>query len=203
MVEKEYYSIRTGRHSKKFGLVELKRFFNELYSDFYERQYFGESIGYYDRNIGEYIKGNIPDISRYIFFKLRKYSLWPISKYHKQYSEDDIFDLIELLYDLIAEPTEEFTYKNELYYTYNQANGRATYLKEFNTILRDYNNGYELLPDGRIVELIEPGLKELLLADIPATDEENVDKKIIYSISKFCDRHSIMLPWAETRNEKK
>lgn len=42
------------------------------------------------------------DVEAYIFRKLRKDNLWPIHEHIASMSEDDVFDLIEFLYDHVS-----------------------------------------------------------------------------------------------------
>ncbi len=54
----------------------------------------------------------------------------------------------------------------------------------------DFKQGYELSLDGEIQELSKHGLEEIIDADLPVYDKENVNKLVDSAISKFRSRKS-------------
>ncbi len=49
----------------------------------------------------------------------------------------------------------------------------------------DYREGYELSENGEILELPEQGLEDLVLANLPPHDAENVEQRVESAIHKF------------------
>ncbi len=98
-----YYSQR-----KRLSIARLRILFHALYKDFENRYYFQEAFGYECVDAG-YIAGKCGEDIEIFFLKtLRKEGLWPLRKNYRKYSEDDIFDLIELLFDLISKPVDGY-----------------------------------------------------------------------------------------------
>ncbi len=125
---------------------------------------------------------------------LRKRDFWPIEEKLSSYSEDDLFDVIELLYDLVSQPTEGFYHEYEncgMHYSkYNQPSGQAEFRAEINEILSDYKDGYELAENGEIVEKADKGLETLLSAKLPSSAGENAQHRMEEAIALFRKRHA-------------
>ncbi|MBC9786563.1 hypothetical protein H1S01_19090 [Heliobacterium chlorum] len=125
----------------------------------------------------------------YFFRVLRKPNLWPIDEGHKNYTEDDLFDVIELLYDLVSKPLEgryhSWSDCGWHYDTFEKKAGQNEFRAQINDILQDYQEGYELSVDGEILALGDSGLQHLLKAEIPTFDKENVDSRLEQAILKF------------------
>lgn len=105
-----YYSIRTGKNpnATNFDLTVLQRLFLDLYKSFVEKDYFQEAFGYECVDAGE-VQGTLgSDIMSQFLLNLRKDNLWPIPEKIITYSEDDLFDVIEFLYDLISKPVDGY-----------------------------------------------------------------------------------------------
>ena len=92
---RKYYSAR--RTEAPLTFEDLKVLFGALFQQLQEKQYFDEAFGFTCIDQG-WVPGTIgkqPDI--YFLRHLRKPSLWPIMEKLGDYSEDDLFDVIELL----------------------------------------------------------------------------------------------------------
>ena len=100
---RRYYSVRKGR---TLDLAGLKTIFNAVFVQFSEKDYFVEALGFYcvDAGFVPGLVGTHPEL--YFLRQLRKSGLWPISDHLHLYSEDDLFDVIELTYDLVSKPTD-------------------------------------------------------------------------------------------------
>lgn len=117
--------------------------------------------------------------------------LWPINSAIGQYTEDDLFDVIELLYDVVSRPDRSTAY----YHSYGNCGwhirafdrevGRTEYLSAIDEILVNYDTGYELTAAGEIRELGPPDQRELLTQQLPSIDPERVDSKIEAAKSAF------------------
>lgn len=191
MSERKYYSVRTGKNP---GLIHveldlLRKLFYATYTDFSNNEYFQQAFGKYCVDAGE-IHGLVgSDIELYFFKKLRKPDLWPIYDKYKNYSEDDIFDVIELLYDLISKPIDgNYHSWNDCgwhYDIFDKEAGREEFRKEVNEFLKDYEEGWELSESGEILSMGDEGLNYLYKANLPEFDLENVNVKVKNAILRF------------------
>jgi hypothetical protein len=193
MRDKGYYSIRTGKNPNAvhFDMPILLRLFYDLYQAYAEDCYFQQAFGYYCIDNGEVFGTLGSNISAKIFRKLRKENLWPVLEKYENYSEDDVFDMIEFLYDSVSKPLEEDGYYHSFndcgwhYKKFDIEAGRLEFRIEVNDILRDYKEGYELSETGEILALPESGLENLVEAGLPAYDPNNVEKRMEEAKLKF------------------
>lgn len=190
MEDRKYYSLRTGRAKEtKIDLPLLRKLFYGVYSSLNNKHFFQQAFGYYCVDDG-FIPGICgEDIETYFFLKLRKVNLWPIKEHYATYTEDDIFDLIELLYDLVSAPVDGYFHSwNQCgwhFNTFDKETGRQKFRSEVNDFLVDYKEGYELSLNGEVLIIGYKGIETLLQADIPNYDVENVDKRLEAAILKF------------------
>lgn len=198
MRKKPYYSIRTGKnpYAQGIDLPLLRRLFRDIYLSFLHRDYFQEAFGYTCVDLGD-VPGKLgDDIEAQMVRNLRKAHLWPIQERCLEYSEDDLFDVIEFLYDWVSVPVPQ----DSDYHSWNQCgwhysefdkqSGREKLRQEINDILRDYGSGFELSPEGEILELPEQGLDHLIEADLPEYDPKNIESRVLAAIRKFRSRRS-------------
>lgn len=197
MINRPYYSVRLGKNPLAiFDLPILLRLFRDLYTSFLYRDYFKEAFGYdcVDR-------GNVPgilgsDIEAQIFRNIRKDNLYPIQDKCESYTEEDLFDIIEFLFDFVSKPIEGSGW----YHGYSDCGwhdqkfdkniGQEEYRTEINQLLKDYSTGFELSTDGIIQILAKEGLQDLLNLEAPKYDQDNVDQKIEMAVKKFRNRHA-------------
>lgn len=198
MDERTYYSIRTGRNpnSRGLNLEFCLRLFKNLYEIFESKGYFQKAFGYECIDQG-YVAGSLgTDVEAYLIFKLRKEGLFPILEKVKGYSEDDLFDIIEFLFDNISKPIPQ----NGDYHSYSGcgwhyskfdiSSGRKEFITEVNNLIKDYSSGYQLSDDGEIFQLEEDGMQSLIDADLPFTDPTNIEDRVKMAIRKFRYRNS-------------
>ena len=191
---RQYYSMRIGKNPMpKLNLSSILRIFSDLFMDFSEREYFQESFGYDCVDQG-FVPGSLgAHIEAQIYRRLRKDNLYPFNKI-PEYSEEDLFDVIELLYDLVSKPIDgyEHTYSScgWHYHTFNKLEGQKEFRDQINKILCDYNEGFELSTEGEIYSLVNDGLTDLLTSVLPPHDENNVNNRVQIAIKKFRNRHS-------------
>lgn len=191
MITRRYYSTRTGKNPEavQFDLPIMLRLFKDLYKSFDVKYYFQEAFGYNCVDTGD-VPGTLgSDIEAQLFRKLRKPNLWPISEICNDYSEDDVFDVIEFLHDHVSKPIEGYYHDYSgcgwHYQTFNIELGRQEWKNEINDILLDYKSGYELSGNGEILALPEKGLENLFEANLPIYDPENVEHRVNTAILKF------------------
>lgn len=186
-----YYSVRTGKNpnARNIDLSMMKLLFVKVYEAFEDKAYFQEAFGYYCVDAG-HVDGTLgSDIEAQFLLHLRKGNLWPIQEKITDYSEDDLFDVIEFLHDLISKPTDgdyhSYSQCGWHYSVFDSATGRQEFRTQVNRLLVDYKEGYELSEQNEILALAEPGLEYLLEASIPSQDTENVKSKVAAAILKF------------------
>lgn len=185
MSEREYYSLRTGKNPlRKLGLGTLLTIFKSIYDEFLERDYFDETFGPIVVGYGDGIIGS--DVESLFLRKLRKSGLWPIQTYYQSYSEDDLFDVIELLYDYVSKPERYYSVDGLLHHeTFDRQSGQEEWRSELNRHLKDYGDGYELSNDGEIILLGPKGMDSLLEAELPEYDMRNVNDRVDTAIQQF------------------
>lgn len=165
--DKAYYSVRTGKNplSKGFGLDQLRALFQNVFSQFEGGGYFQESLGYWCVDSG-FVPGTLGhNIEGVLLLELRKENLAPISDKIEGYSEDDLFDIIEFLYEHCSKPVDGdyHSYANcgMHYHTFDMISGRQEFREKVNKILIVYEGGYELSSEGEILHLAETGMEGL------------------------------------------
>ncbi len=179
----------------------LKRLFLSMYSKFEEEGYFQEYFGYDCVDAG-YVKGLLgEDIEGVILLNLRKDNLWPIQEKAEGYGEEDLFDMIEFLFDSVSYPIDGYhhTFANcgWHYNKFDKKQGQIDYRKEINRLLKEYNQGYELSTDGDILGIVEKGFENLFEAKIPSNNEESIIAKLERAKVKF-RKHSSS--WEDRRD---
>lgn len=191
MREKPYYSVRTGKNLlfERFDLTALRDLFKTLFVHFEDEGYFQEYLGYHCVDSG-FVPGTLGhDLDGALLLELRKRDLAPIRKKIDGYSEDDLFDMIEFLYEHCSKPVERHyhSYSNCGWHcnTFDRKNGRKEYHAKVNKVLALYGPGYELSVDGEIMGLADTGLEGLLEAPIPHVDEDNISARVEAARNKF------------------
>ena len=191
MREKPYYSVRTGKNplTGNIDLSTLLRLFRPIYEHFDADGYFQEDLGYDCVDEG-FVPGSLGyDLDGIILLDLRKTDLTPVREHLSNYSEDDLFDVIEFLYDHCSKPTKriyhEFSNCGWHCTKFDRQQGRLEYRGRVNRILKVYKDGFELSLDGEILLLPETGLEALLEAPVPSIDPENINARIETALRKF------------------
>jgi hypothetical protein len=129
------------------------------------------------------------DIEAQMFLIFRRSNLWPIDKQCSNYSEDDLFDIIEFIYDSISKPIDGWFHDYGScgwhYTKFDKNAGQEEFRSKINVILRDYKDGFELSENGEILASVEDGLDDLVNEDLVEYDPKNVDNRINSAILKF------------------
>lgn len=187
--DRKYYSIRTGKKNAEMDFSALRKIFFSIYQEFSNKAYFSE---YLDDDCPDSGGGNgkINNVSVYLLRKLRKDNLWPIHEHWESYTEEDIFDLIEFLYDHVSagidkEPSFHSFYNHYHYQHFDREKGEEEYRNAINEILNDYAAGYELGGNGEIYALLEEEFRPLLGVSIPASVPDNIKSRISKAVNKF------------------
>lgn len=199
-MDKDYFSVRNNRkNNKKLDVQNLSELIFEIFNDFTNNYYFAEYYGFYDSysSPGRWYNGklgNDDDIIRKLFLKVRRKNLWPIHNYYQYYTEDDLFDIIEFLFEIVSKPIYtqqrlETLFGLDIFESFDKELGKKEFIDKINAQLIDYQNNFILGKDGMIYENSEYGVKEIFDV-IPPTADEKILIKINDAIKKFRNRQS-------------
>lgn len=189
---KAYYSVRSGKHPGQMSLNALKRLFLDTFKGLDASGCLQEYFGYECVDMG-HVSGKLGrDVEIAILKVLKKDNLWPVEKRIEYYSEDDLFDVIEFVFDHVSYPIEQNgDYHSHMGCGYHYKVFDKSYVQdglagELNEYLCDYSMGFYL--DGKTGQILrkeDPGLDNLLNAGIPKTTDEDVRGKILFAIEKY------------------
>lgn len=116
----------------------------------------------------------------YVRLVLERGKLWPMEEHYREYDEDDVFTLIEFLYDHISYPnTKTFHSWNDCGYHYSDFDrdeGRKQFRERMNLPLRRYGSGWELTVAGELLSLPPEGMTTLIMAPLPTSDPTTAQK---------------------------
>lgn len=194
MGQKQYYSVRSGKHTGSIALPQLKILFEDLYSNelLYE--------GYLQEKLGSCEKWepnsniNCPAL---FLKKLQRDNLWPIVYFLESYTEDDLFDVIEFLYDLVSKPKGDslfccdckaFHYERETT-KYSKQRGKDFFRLKINELLRLYDGGFELTEEGEIVKIENSNITRIFEATLPI-DDKTSQEKLEHALKQMQRRHN-------------
>lgn len=189
-MDRQYYSQRTGKNAgaARLDLSTAKRLFKSLYDQLSNEGYFQEDLGYHCVD-GGFVAGTIgTDLPGELLLTIRKEHLWPFHSTSDDWSEDDLFDVIEFLYDHVSQPT------NRTYHDWSNCGwhcsefdrraGQAEYRSKVNRFLNAYDEGFELTEAGQVFSRPDSGLRPILEAPVP-TKDKNVNSRVDAAVSKF------------------
>jgi hypothetical protein len=163
VAERSYYSQRMGRGpaSTALGLADLKRIFRAHFGELEQEGYFQEAFGYECVDAG-FVPGSLgTDLQAELLLTLRKPELWPIHATIDNWSEDDLFDMLEFLHDHISAPIERrfhsFSSCGWHCSKFDREGGRLEFRQKTNRLLRAYESGFELSEQGEVLALSPTG----------------------------------------------
>lgn len=198
MRERGYYSIRTGKHPNgaRLDLPSFKKLFLSVEKQFTDQSFFQESFGYNCVDAGD-VPGTLgEDIGGRILIELRKDNMWPMRSHIDAYTEDDLFDLIEFLFDNISKPVDGYFHSyggcGMHYSSFNRHEGQQEFRSVLNPILAAYQSGFTLSENGEMLTLPEKGMSQLLEANLPKFDPENIEERVQAATDRF-RRHKASL----------
>lgn len=188
---KPYYSIRTGKNplSGGFDIDGVRELFKNQFIHLEDEGYFQEDLGYMCVDAG-FVSATLgQNIDGALLLALRKRNLTPIRVKIDSYSEEDLFDIIEFLYEHCSKPVERSWHSwSECGWhcsSFDKNPGRIEYRQKVNEVLALYDKEYELSEVGEILALPEDGLATLLNAPLPAVDAKNIASRIASAQTKF------------------
>lgn len=181
VVTHRYFSQRTGVNPNLRGLplADLTGLFVRVYDQLCQDGYFDEAFGFHCVDDG-HIQGKVRDIELELLLAIRKKKLWPIGELAQNYSEDDLFDMVEFLYQHVSKPVDGTMHSwNECgmhWETFNQSEGRREYRERMNQVLMHYEKAFELSENGEVLHKPEAGFEPIFNADVPSKDSSVVDR---------------------------
>lgn len=158
--------------------------------------YFQEAFGYECVDAG-IVAGTLgEDLNGSILLSLGKEHIWPLEDRIEYFSEDDLFDVIEFLYDNVSKPVDghyhSFANCGTHYSTFNGPEGQAEFRSALNPVLKIYSDGFELSGRGEILHLPAPGMASLMDARLTDHDPHNVEQRVYAATDRF-RRHGASL----------
>lgn len=191
MRSRPYYSVRTGKNplGREIDLETLKELFSLIFVRFEEEGYFQEYLGYECIDSG-FVPGLLGHrLAEVLLLELRKKDLAPIRTQIDGYSEEDLFDILEFLYDHCSKPKERSYHDyGECGWhcrTFDRDAGRTEYRERMNKILALYSTPHELSVDGELLATAEGGLSGLFEAPVLSPDPQNVTERVDAARTKF------------------
>lgn len=192
MSDRRYYSVRTGKNEGGVHLTEdmLRRMFLATFTKFDGTHYFQEAFGYQCVDAGDVAGSLGVDIEAQMLLLLRKGGLWPIPVNGPEYSVDDVFDVIEFLYDHVSKPVagtfHSFSGCGWHYRTFDKEAGAEEFRSEVNRFLRDFGDGFELSPAGEILATIPDGFASLTAMSLPVEAKTPaIEGRVREAVRKF------------------
>jgi hypothetical protein len=191
-----YYSMRNKTTLVNLDLSTLKTLFMIIYKKFLKKDYFQEYLGFDcgDSGFNEGLHGNDEEINAYLILEIGKDHLWPIHENIEKYTEEDLFDVIEFLYDSISEPICSEGY----YHSFNQCgwhhnkflkdSAQKEYREEVNKILFKYKDMYELSENGHLLHSVQNEYQNLFKKP-PTDDRQNIEDRLLIATTRFRSRN--------------
>lgn len=185
---REYFSHRRAGGRGVLDPTGLRTLLFAKYRDFVARNYFQEAEGFdcVDQGFIPGFMGLEPRM--YALERLGRTDIWPPDK-DREYSEEDLFDLVEFLYDTVSKPDKgsyhswgDCGWHGE---TWDRKAGRDEFRAQVNPLLARFGDGWELTERGEIIRLAPKGMASLLEQGLPTHDPENVEKRVEAAVAKF------------------
>lgn len=136
----------------------------------------------------DHVQGKVRDVELEMLLTVKKKWLWPIHQHKYQYSEDDLFDVIEFLFQHVSKPIDGTYHQHNNcgmhWETFNQSEGRIVFRDRINTLLSNYEKRFELSPSGEVLQEAEEGFEPIFQADIPSKDG-NVVSRINAAVLRY------------------
>ena len=160
-----------------------KKLILAAYKLFLSRQYLQESFGYRCVDAGLVPGSCGEDVEGWIQVNAWLENVYPFHEHLPVLDEPTTFAVVELLWDLISAPLEDGGHFHSYsgcgwhYSKFDKAKGQREWREAANKILEFYGEGFELSAGGEVQRLGEPGLTEIMTAQVPkSANQENIDK---------------------------
>lgn len=184
-----FYSVRTGKNknTEGFEFPEFLDLFFRAFQNFREGGFFDEYLGTACVDMGP-VPGKVADVELDILLKVRKNGIWPIESNLPGLGEDDVFDLIEYLYQNVSKPIDgtyhDFAGCGMHWETFNKSEGETEFVQSMNELLALYKGSFELSPQGEILHKPEKGFEPIFEADVPSNDD-NIKSRVSSAVLRY------------------
>lgn len=192
---RSYYAERNGLGlaGGRLDTATLIALFKSEYVRLEASGYFAEHFGFWCVDADRIEGGLGQDIGARMLFSLGKPDLWPIESHCQTYSEDDLFSVIEYLFDHVSKPLTGTMHSHAgcgmHWETFEKSAGQAEFRSSINVLLDRYGEGYELSSVGEIMERAPAGTESLLGTTLPHGDS-NIQGRVQSAVTKFRQRQS-------------
>jgi hypothetical protein len=190
-----YYAERTGKGASggRLNLETLKALYKTEYERWDGDGYLQEHFGFQCVDMG-HVRGTLgTNVDAKVMFALGRGGLWPVPEKITDYAEDDLFSVIEFVFDHISKPTKGTLHQwNECgmhWEEFDGLAGQAEYRASVNALLARYEKGYELSTHGEVMELGPVGTAKLLTTELPV-GEDNIKGRVEAAVTRFRQRRS-------------
>lgn len=191
MTSRQYYSQRGGGPGQPIvlDLEGIRPLFQTLFCKYEELGYLQFQLGYHcvDRGFVPGVLGL--SIEGAMSVALQRDGLCPPQHRVLGYDEDDLFDVIEFIFDHCAKPLHwvdhDWNNCGRHCDRWDVKSGKAEFREQVNGLLRRYQSGYELSPDGNVLHLADSGLGPLLEEPVPDAAPQGVSKLLEAAQVKF------------------
>lgn len=189
-----FYMERNGLLKNDYKIKDLRRlkeYFLDIYLFYERRKCFKFAYeGIINSSSGQYKKlpSMQPTPEIYFLNHLGKEKVYPIEECVNRYSVEELFTVIEILYEHIAE-IDYFIWDIE------KTNIQQEFRNTINNILKFYNEGYYLNEKGYILNLPNDAILELINENLPDGSPETVINKVNSAIKMY-------FHFSSTRDEK-
>lgn len=176
-----YYSQRQGTNPNLGGLplADILRLFQRVFQQLCTDGYFDEAFGFECVDLN-HVDGAVRDVELEVLLSVRKKNLWPIEQWAPFYSEDDLFDIIEFLYQYVSKPIDghfhDYAGCGMHWETFNKHQGQSEFRSRINSVLNHYARKYEISGSGEVLQRPEDGFEQIFEADLPTKDKKVVDR---------------------------
>lgn len=176
-----------------FDLNAMRKLFREVFIYFEDEGYFQQSLGFDCVDAG-FVAGTLGrSVEGALLLALRKPDLAPIRQKIVSYEEDDLFDVIEFLFDHCSKPIDRryHNYDNCGWHTnpttdtFDRPAGQLEYREKLTPLLEAFGPGYELSAAGEVLALGDPGVAALFATPLPTADKDNVSARVEAAQVKF------------------
>jgi hypothetical protein len=215
---KRYFSERHGRGPKSRPVSQeaLCRLVVNVLDHLSERDFFQEAFGYTCVDAGQ-VAGTLGnDPAAYFLRTIMRDNVWPWWErprpdtdffsvgrqeqepaFWEMWDADTMFDVIEVLHDLVSEPSagqrHDYNDCGWHYDTFDRPAGQAEYRAQMNIVLLLGDPAYELDALGQVVERTPEEFRTLLGAPVPpGTEHDLITSKVDAAVTRFRSRGASM-----------
>lgn len=189
---RDYYTVRTGNSTGtiEWSFDELKDLIVSQYERFRDEGYFAEAYGQNCVDDGRTIGKMGSNVGLFFTQRLKNRDLWPLEDHIAEYSQNDLFSVIELLYDHVSKPGysryHDWDNCGNHYANFDKFEGQSEFRNEINAALKDSEGQkHEFSLQGEIFRIPDSGLKELVKQPLPHYEPDTVENKVEAAIRKF------------------